>query len=643
MPKPKRLTAVLLLLTAAYILGALSIAPRTAQAAPGPFADVTKHWAAAEIRQWQTLGLAGGYSDGTFRPEQATSRGEFLAFTNRAFGFVAQAEVSFTDVLPNHRWHGDIAKAVAAGYAAAYSDGTFRPDQPLTRLEAAEMLYAILHLQPAETDRLARFTDGQTLAGEQRAMLNAVVAGGYLGGFPGNTVRPQGTITRAQMVVILSRAAGRIYNQTGTYGPDARPSSVAGNVTISKAGVRLRNMTIEGDLRLGQSIADGEVYLQNVTVRGTTWVSGGGSDCVIATEGTMLSAVVVADLDHNVKLVFDQASSAGEITWESGGSFEGSGVAPSQPRMRVSAGASGQTLRLSGQVSEIRMDSSVQLYLNSGSELRLLEVMPTAKQAALFVAGRVTDLFISAPGGSLHVAEGGSIARLDNAETLECTLAGSVDLWQANAPFQLQMQVSGSLQNLEVAVAASDSSISRSEASGIGLITLTEGSRIQVDGVTQTASGPPATTPPGGSGNGGGTGGVPGGGGVPAGKQPIKASAVYVNMSSGAVSGQISNGVDGTVNLSSLADNVEIHSMTFVAPSGSTLDLIALQSPALGRVELGNHLDSLTATVGDLLSMFSSVSLGTLREVFGSSVVVKGLASNPEYLSAEVSLTVQLK
>lgn len=641
MAKLRLIHRVLLLLTTAYALGVLTIGVQATLAAPSPFPDAATHWAAAEIRQWQTLGLTGGYSDGTFRPEQATSRGEFLAFANRAFGLVAQAEVTFTDVLPTHRWYGDIAKAVAAGYAAAYADGTFRPDQALTRLEAGEMLYAILHLQPAETDQLARFTDGQMLAGDQRAMLNAVVAGGYLGGFPDNTIRPQGTITRAQMVVTLSRAAGRIYNQPGTYGTELRPTSIAGNVTINKAGVRLRSMTIHGDLRLGQSIADGEVYLQNVTVHGTTWISGGGSDCVIASEGTTLNAVVVADLNHNVKLVFDQVSSARDITWDSGGSFEGSSVAPGQPKMRVSDSASGQTLRVSGQVSEIRIDGSVQLYLDSVSELRLLEVMPTANQAALFVAGRVTDLRISAPGSSLHVDQDGSISRLNNTETLQCTLAGTMDLWQANAPFQLLMQTGSSLQNLEVAAAASDSSISRSEANSVGTIKLTEGSRIQVDGVTQTASGSPATNSPDGSGNSGGAGGTPGGG--PAGKQPIRASAVYVNMSSGAVSGEIGNGVDGTINLSSFADDTAIYSMNFVAPAGSTLDLLALESPDLGREELNKHLESLTVTVNDLLERLSSINIGTLREFFGNSVVIKGLASSPGYLSAEVSLTVRLR
>jgi len=51
------------------------------------FTDITGHWAEKEIRSWTARELAGGYPDGTFRPDSPITRAEFLALVNRAFGY----------------------------------------------------------------------------------------------------------------------------------------------------------------------------------------------------------------------------------------------------------------------------------------------------------------------------------------------------------------------------------------------------------------------------------------------------------------------------------------------------------------------------------------------------------------------------
>jgi hypothetical protein len=100
-------------------------------------ADIQGHWAEAQISDWFNRGLAEGYSDGTFKPDSTITRAEFAAMVNRAFNFTETGTTSFSDVSSNKWYAKDVSIAVAAGYIAGYSDGTFRPDNRITRQEAA--------------------------------------------------------------------------------------------------------------------------------------------------------------------------------------------------------------------------------------------------------------------------------------------------------------------------------------------------------------------------------------------------------------------------------------------------------------------------------------------------------------------------
>ncbi|MGI6144056.1 MAG: S-layer homology domain-containing protein, partial [bacterium] len=90
---------LVILLTAVMILGLL---PTAAFAAS--FKDVEGHWAQQQIETWLQKGLVSGYPDGTFRPNQPVTRAEFVTFVNRAFGIkAAGGEEVFSDV-PASAW-----------------------------------------------------------------------------------------------------------------------------------------------------------------------------------------------------------------------------------------------------------------------------------------------------------------------------------------------------------------------------------------------------------------------------------------------------------------------------------------------------------------------------------------------------------
>ena len=105
------------------------------------FPDVdSNHWAAAEIKLLSEQGVIVGYPDGTFKPDENVTRAEFAAMAIRALNQhhtkVVQP-VNFTDVTPDHWAYQDIQKALYFDLISYEKEGTlFRPDDSVSRAES---------------------------------------------------------------------------------------------------------------------------------------------------------------------------------------------------------------------------------------------------------------------------------------------------------------------------------------------------------------------------------------------------------------------------------------------------------------------------------------------------------------------------
>ena len=101
------------------------------------FSDVPKGcWAANYIGHMRQFGIITGYSDGSFRPDAPVTRAEFAAIASR-FEKLTEGSKSFTDV-PDTYWAARyIDFAATRGWVTGYSDGTFKPEDPITRAEVA--------------------------------------------------------------------------------------------------------------------------------------------------------------------------------------------------------------------------------------------------------------------------------------------------------------------------------------------------------------------------------------------------------------------------------------------------------------------------------------------------------------------------
>lgn len=281
------------------------------------FTDVKEgSWAAQAVQRWSRSGVISGYGDGSFRPEQQVTRAEFTAIVNRIFGYKDMAAVLPVDI-PAAAWYkDDIAKAVAAGYLSTDANQRIGPAAPLKRGEATVALQRILRL---ETERQSKgmYSD---LAGADSAVsaaADAFTAAGYMQGYPGGLFKPDGRITRAELAKLVDTLVPELRAAAG----EVMLGKVKGNVVLSHEDITLRDSIIDGNLYLTEGIGEGVIRLQGVQVTGTTYIRGGGGQGISLTDSSP-GAVQVAKPKGSVRIVASGTTTAGTVHLDSGAILE---------------------------------------------------------------------------------------------------------------------------------------------------------------------------------------------------------------------------------------------------------------------------------------------------------------------------------
>ncbi|WP_346291202.1 S-layer homology domain-containing protein [Sphaerothrix gracilis] len=124
------------------------------------FADLLGHWAGEFVDQLAARSLIRGFPDGTFRPNQQVTRAEFAALVTASFNTGSSGtQTRFSDVSTRFWARQAIYQAQAQGFISGFPDGTFRPNQPLTRIQAIVALANGLKLGQANANQLIIYRD----------------------------------------------------------------------------------------------------------------------------------------------------------------------------------------------------------------------------------------------------------------------------------------------------------------------------------------------------------------------------------------------------------------------------------------------------------------------------------------------------
>lgn len=205
-PVPAAVTATLAYQLIAAIGTAVGVAPVTvlssAQATAQFFDVPAGYWAAAYIHELASSGIVTGFGNGTYGPDDPLTRAQFVKMLDLTLHLSPDgATPQFSDVRAS-AWYGPwVTAAASAGIVSGVSPTLFAPNASVSRQEAAVMLARALKLTNQGT---LHFTDGWQIAPWAEAAVQAAVAAGYLSGFPDGTFQPTAAMTRAEAAKVLA-------------------------------------------------------------------------------------------------------------------------------------------------------------------------------------------------------------------------------------------------------------------------------------------------------------------------------------------------------------------------------------------------------------------------------------------------------
>lgn len=164
--------------------------------------DIAGHPHEDAIRRLRAAGITTGYADGTFRPNEPVTRDQMATFLTRAAKLEPGGRAPFTDVATTHPHHDGIAAAAAAGVAAGRTDGTFRPGDVVSRAQMATFLARARGLEDRAGSTFVDVDPDDIHHGAIEAVAHAQITLGYGDGRFG----PADEVRRGQMASFLVRA-----------------------------------------------------------------------------------------------------------------------------------------------------------------------------------------------------------------------------------------------------------------------------------------------------------------------------------------------------------------------------------------------------------------------------------------------------
>ena len=178
------------------------IASALASAPSHEFKDVPKtSWGAKSIEIASKIGIVGGYQDGKFHPENNVTRAEFATMLVNGLGLKSSAANTFTDA--KGHWAENAINALKSnGIVNGYGDGSFKPNQVISRAEIVTMLAKLMDLSKVSTT--SKFADVN--GSWAQADINALASAGIVNGKKDNAFDPNGKASRMESTVMILRA-----------------------------------------------------------------------------------------------------------------------------------------------------------------------------------------------------------------------------------------------------------------------------------------------------------------------------------------------------------------------------------------------------------------------------------------------------
>jgi len=191
----------------------------TLQVAPTAviFSDIEGHWAEYAILRAERMGWIKGYPDGRFGPQDEVTRAQFATMLSRALMLSgptsSRPDYIDADRIPDFA-REHVARATAAGIVRGFPDRTFGPERLITRAEMTVMIMrAAGYDKQAAAGKPLAYRDADRIGDWAYPAVAAATELGLVQGVGDNRFAPQGVTTRAEAVVMILRLMDYLHAQ----------------------------------------------------------------------------------------------------------------------------------------------------------------------------------------------------------------------------------------------------------------------------------------------------------------------------------------------------------------------------------------------------------------------------------------------
>ncbi len=194
------------------IQGQVEFVAATVEPLPGgatAFADVApNYWAKDYIQALASKGVIAGFPDGTFKPNEPVTRAQFAAIINKAFAPPAKNQaINFRDIQSNFWAYSAIQTSTKGGFLAGYPNNTFRPQQEIPRVQVLVSLANGLGLTANNESVLSVYSDAAQIPGWASLPIAAATTKQLVVNYPtASQLSPNRQATRAEVAAFVYQA-----------------------------------------------------------------------------------------------------------------------------------------------------------------------------------------------------------------------------------------------------------------------------------------------------------------------------------------------------------------------------------------------------------------------------------------------------
>ncbi|NLM84605.1 MAG: S-layer homology domain-containing protein, partial [Clostridiales bacterium] len=367
------------------------------------FSDMPNDYSTVALQAAIDNGLLNG-SDGKILPNDYLTRAQMATIIVRAFGATNEASLAgFSDVTGEEWYAPYLAKAVYM--KVLQGDGTrLMPTDPITRQQVFTILARALKLEDGTRADLAAFSDASSVAPWAVGPTAALVKAGFIHGSDGK-LNPTANILRKDFAVVMHNIFKKYITQPGTV-----TELPEGCVLINVPGVTLKNVTVKGDLVIGDGVGDGDVILENVTITGRMVVRGGGLSSIIIRGSSSVGTVIVSKVDGNVRVFVEDGADV-EVVYIDDGKDD---VIVEGEVDKLVVSASDVPVTIKGTVDEVTV-SGAKATITVDGEVGTLTTTSSATNTAVIVNDGANVDTVNANAAGTSVSGDGSVGSVNAA------------------------------------------------------------------------------------------------------------------------------------------------------------------------------------------------------------------------------------